>query len=312
MTAASGSSDAQSFGFSDEFLATQQLPWRDGLFAGQRVLVSGGASGLGKCIATTFTRLGADLVIVGRKRERLNAAAEFFSRFGTRVIVKPLTIRNPDEVQETFAALQSEIGGIDILVNNAGGQFPQAAIDFSVKGWNAVIDTNLNGTWYMMQNAARQWAAEKRQGCIINIVVDFWRGMPGIAHTCAARAGVVYLSKTVAVEWAPLKSASIASRPAVMKPAASPSTHLKAPRRSRNPTRCAVSATLRTWLMPAPTWRHPPASSLPARCSPSMAASSSGAICGRPGAPIISSYDGFFSSTYDVSPIALRKSGVRR
>jgi citronellol/citronellal dehydrogenase len=204
MTTASGNADAQSFGFSDEYLSTQQLPWRDGLFAGQRVLVSGGASGLGKCIATTFARLGADLVIIGRKRERLNAAAEFFSRFGTRVIVKPLTIRNPDEVQETFAALQSEIGGVDILVNNAGGQFPQAAIDFSVKGWNAVIDTNLNGTWYMMQNAARQWAAEKRPGSIINIVVDFWRGMPGIAHTCAARAGVVYLSKTVAVEWAPL------------------------------------------------------------------------------------------------------------
>jgi citronellol/citronellal dehydrogenase len=197
-------SDVPEFGFSDDQLATQPLPWKDGLFVGKRVLVSGAGSGLGKCIATTFARLGADLVIVGRKQDRLKAAADFFGRFGNRVTIKPLTIRNPEEVQACFDSLQSESGGIDILVNNAGGQFPQAALDFSVKGWNAVIDTNLNGTWYMMQNAARHWAANTRPGCIINIVVDFWRGMPGIAHTCAARAGVVYLSKTVAVEWAPL------------------------------------------------------------------------------------------------------------
>ena len=88
-----------------------------------------------------------------------------------------------------------------------------------MKGWNAVIDTNLNGTWYMMQNAARRWAADQRHGCIINIVVDFWRGMPGIAHTCAARAGVVYLSKTVAVEWAPLNIRVNCIAPGATKPA---------------------------------------------------------------------------------------------
>ena len=115
-----------------------------------------------------------------------------------------MTIRDPNDVAACFEALGAALGGVDILVNNAGGQFPQAAMDFSVKGWNAVIDTNLNGTWYMMQAAARGWVAEKRPGCIINIVADIWRGLPGIAHTCAARAGVVYLSKTVAVEWAPL------------------------------------------------------------------------------------------------------------
>ena len=85
--------------------------------------------------------------------------------------------------------------------NNAGGQFPQASLDFSRKGWNAVIDTNLNGTWWAMQEVARRWVAETRPGAIVNIVADFWRGRPGIAHTCAARAAVAYLSKTVAVEW---------------------------------------------------------------------------------------------------------------
>jgi NAD(P)-dependent dehydrogenase (short-subunit alcohol dehydrogenase family) len=91
-----------------------------------------------------------------------------------------------------------------VLVNNAGGQFPQMALEYSAKGWNAVIDNNLNGTWYMMQAAARAWVARTTPGVMVNIVADFWRGMPGIAHTAAARAGVVYLSKSVAVEWAPL------------------------------------------------------------------------------------------------------------
>lgn len=196
--------DSPAFGFSDEQLATRPTPFRADLFAGQRVLVSGGASGLGKAIATLFARLGADVAIVGRKRERLDEAAAFLRRFGGRVFVQPMTIRDPAEVVACFDRLGTEMGGIDVLVNNAGGQFPQPALAFSVKGWNAVIDTNLNGTWYMMQAAARRWAADQRPGCIVNIVADIWRGMPGIAHTCAARAGVVYLSKSVAVEWAPL------------------------------------------------------------------------------------------------------------
>src|SRR5690606_16193054 len=70
--------------------------------------------------------------------------------------------------------------------------------------WHAVIDTNLNGTWYMMQAAARRWRAQRHAGCVVNIVLDIARGIPGMAHSVASRAGVVYLSKTVAVEWAPL------------------------------------------------------------------------------------------------------------
>jgi NAD(P)-dependent dehydrogenase (short-subunit alcohol dehydrogenase family) len=75
-------------------------------------------------------------------------------------------------------------------------------IDFSVKGWLAVIDTNLNGTWYMMQAAARQWRDRGTPGSIVNIVANVWRGMPQVAHTCAARAAVIYLSKTLSTEWA--------------------------------------------------------------------------------------------------------------
>jgi len=89
-------------------------------------------------------------------------------------------------------------------VNNAGGQFPQHAIDYAVKGWKAVIDTNLNGTWYMMQAAARHWRAAGAPGAIVNVVAVVDRGIPGIAHSVAGRAGVIGATRTVAVEWAPL------------------------------------------------------------------------------------------------------------
>ena len=193
------------FGFTDEQLATLELSWRPGLFDGQVVMVSGAGSGLGKAIAYQFGRLGAKLVICGRKAEPLERAAGGMRALGIECLPYPMTIRDPEQVAALFAAAWSRYGRLDVLVNNAGGQFPQAAIDFSVKGWNAVIDTNLNGTWYMMQAAARRWREAGSCGCIINIVAVVERGLPGVAHTAAARAGVIYLSKTLAVEWAPLK-----------------------------------------------------------------------------------------------------------
>ena len=111
----------------------------------------------------------------------------------------------PDRVASLFeTSLERSSGRLDLLVNSAGGQFPQAAIDFSVKGWNAVINTNLNGAWHMMQAAAQRWRVAKSPGSIINIVVVTSHGLHGVAHTIAARAGVIGLSRAVSVEWAPL------------------------------------------------------------------------------------------------------------
>jgi len=194
----------QQFGRSDEELATMPLTFRDGLFAGQVALVSGAGRGIGKAIAYQLVRLGAKVALCGRDEARLNATAEKLRALGGDVLTQAMSIRDPDAVAQLFDAVSARFGALDLVVNNAGGQFPQAAIDFSVKGWNAVIDTNLNGTWYMMQHAARRWRDAKRGGAIVNIVAVVSRGMPGVAHTCAARAGVVHLSKTVAIEWAPL------------------------------------------------------------------------------------------------------------
>lgn len=196
--------DGKNFGTGDAEMLTLPTVFAPDLFRGKTVLVSGAGSGLGKAIAVLFGRLGANLVVCGRNEEKLAAAAELFRSLGVEVMAEAMTIRDPDAVATAMDSAFERFGGLDVLVNNAGGQFPQAAIDFSVKGWNAVIDTNLNGTWHMMQAAARRWRDRKQPGAIVNIVADIWRGMPGIAHTAAARAGVVYLSKSVAVEWAPL------------------------------------------------------------------------------------------------------------
>jgi citronellol/citronellal dehydrogenase len=200
---------APHFGFTDEQLREHMTVYRPNLFKGKVVVVTGAGSGLGKAIACLFARLGADLAINGRNEQRLMAAKTFLESFGGRVHAKLFTIKDPDACQAFIGEVWAEFGRLDVLVNNAGGQYPQAAIDFKPKGWAAVIDNNLNGTWYMMQSAARQWIDHKAQGTfqgdgnIINIVANFHRGMPGVGHTAAARAGVVYIGKTVAVEWAP-------------------------------------------------------------------------------------------------------------
>ena len=195
----------QSWGLTDEQLASRPLVYRDGLLDGQVFVISGGGSGLGRAMAYVCARLGAQVMICGRRAEKLAETQGGIRRLlGREVATQAMTIRDPAAVEQLMQATFGHFGRLDTLVNNGGGQFPQAAIDFSVKGWLAVIDTNLNGTWYMMQAAARQWRERSQPGNIVNIVANVWRGMPQVAHTCAARAGVIYLSKTLSTEWAPL------------------------------------------------------------------------------------------------------------
>jgi NAD(P)-dependent dehydrogenase (short-subunit alcohol dehydrogenase family) len=194
------------WGFTDEELAGLETVYRPGLLDGKVYVVSGGGSGIGRGIAYLLARLGAEVMICGRRQEMLDeTAAGIRVQVGREIATHSMTIRDPEQVQQLMAATLERFGRIDSLVNNGGGQFPQNAIDFSVKGWNAVIDTNLNGAFYMMQAAARAWRDRGQPGSIVNIVATIWRGMPQVAHTTAARAGVIYLSKTLATEWAPLQ-----------------------------------------------------------------------------------------------------------
>lgn len=198
--------EAPRWGFTDGELALHPTVYRDDLLQDQVVLISGGGSGIGKAMAFLFARLGAKVVICGRQEAKLSAtAAAIKDHCGAAIDHQAMTIRDPEQVHQLLQQTWRRHGRLDHLINNGGGQFPQAAIDFSVKGWNAVIDTNLNGTWHMMQAAARLWRDHDHGGTITNIVANVNRGMPQVAHTCAARAGVIYLSKTLATEWAPLK-----------------------------------------------------------------------------------------------------------
>lgn len=191
-------------GVSEAELAIRETIFRPGLLAGKRLLITGGGSGMGKATATLAARLGAQVAICGRSPEKLAATKAFVREAtGTELHAAVCNIRDPDSVERFVGEVFEAFGGLDTLVNNAGGQFPQDALDFSRKGWLAVIDTNLNGTWWMMQEAAKLWRERGEPGNVVNIVANVERGMPQAAHTCAARAGVIYLSKTVATEWAP-------------------------------------------------------------------------------------------------------------
>ena len=191
-------------GQTDEDLRTRPTALNEQLYKGKVVLVSGGGTGIGRATAALFARLGASIVICGRTQDKLDSAAAFLTSLGAKVSTRAMSIRDPDEVAALMDFVWAEYGRLDVLVNNAGGQFSQATIDIRPKGWNAVLDTNLTGTFYMMQAAARHWRDAGQPGSIVNVVAAIWRGMPQVAHTCAARAGVVFLTKTVGTEWAPL------------------------------------------------------------------------------------------------------------
>lgn len=178
--------------------------YRPDLFAGKTALVSGGGSGIGRATALLLGRLGARLVIVGRSQEKLDRVVAYARGRGVEIIGVAGNVREHEQVLNIYAQAEAAFGAPDLVVNSAGGQFPQAAIDYAPKGWSAVVNNNLNGTWFMMQRAAQRWRDLGRGGAIVNVVVVTERGMPGVAHTVAARAGVIGASRTVAVEWAPL------------------------------------------------------------------------------------------------------------
>lgn len=188
----------------DSALAEHKTIYAANSFSGRTVLISGGAGGIGRACAWLLGRLGARVILAGRDPGKLEAAVSAMRARGIDVTSHTADIREPDSVSSLFEWLEKEKATLDLLVNSAGGQFPQAAIDFSERGWNTVVNTNLNGTWRMMQAAARRWRDLSRPGAIVNIVVVTQHGLYGVAHTVAARAGVIALSQNLAVEWAPL------------------------------------------------------------------------------------------------------------
>lgn len=171
------------------------------LFQGKTALVTGGGSGIGLEIARQMILHGAEVYIASRKPERLAQGMALLQPLGN-VHSFQLDIREPEQVASLADTIAEKSGKLDILVNNAGGQFPSLAEEITPKGWNAVINTNLNGTWFVTQAMAKRFFFAQQHGAVVNIVVNHFRGFPGMAHTGAARAAVSNLAQSLAVEWA--------------------------------------------------------------------------------------------------------------
>lgn len=176
--------------------------YKTGLFAGQTVIVTGGGSGIGRCIAHELASLGAALALVGRKLEKLETVqAEIASAVpAAKVTLHSCDIRDEAGVKQMVTDVLAAHGRIDGLVNNAGGQYPQPVRDISLKGWDAVVRNNLHGGFLVSREAYTQWM-EGHGGAIVNIIADMWMGMPGMAHSGAARAGMLSFTETAACEW---------------------------------------------------------------------------------------------------------------
>jgi citronellol/citronellal dehydrogenase len=175
--------------------------FRPGLFTGQVHWVTGGGSGIGRCVAHELAALGAHVVISGRTPDKLDRVAAEIAEDGGRCSTAAFDIRDEEAVKAGVAAVLAQHGPVNGLVNNAGGQFPAPLVAISKRGFDAVVANNLTGGFLMMRELFNQ-CMQQHGGAIVNMTADFRNGMPGMGHSGAARAGMSNLTQTAAFEWA--------------------------------------------------------------------------------------------------------------
>ncbi len=179
------------------------IVFRDRLLEGQVVLITGAAGGIGSACAVLFGRLGAKVFGCGRNADKLERLSLDLTAHGIGNAVQSMSVRDPQQVADLIDRVWQHFGRLDIVINGAGGQFAAPAFDITPKGWHAVVETILYGSWYVTQAAGRRWRDEQHPGCVVNLATNLDAGAAGIPHTVAARAGQIALGRALSVEWAP-------------------------------------------------------------------------------------------------------------
>jgi NAD(P)-dependent dehydrogenase (short-subunit alcohol dehydrogenase family) len=178
----------------------------DKTFEGRVGIITGGATGIGLGIAHELVRLGATVVICSRKEENLGKAVDELRSQGGKAEYHVLDVRDAEAVDAMAAKVDSDHGRIDFLVNNAAGNFIVPTEQLSTNGWNTVINIVLNGTFYCTSAVGKRMIEKKTGGVMLNVIANYaWTGAPGVVHSASAKAGVLAMTQTLAVEWARYK-----------------------------------------------------------------------------------------------------------
>jgi NAD(P)-dependent dehydrogenase (short-subunit alcohol dehydrogenase family) len=171
---------------------------------GQTAIVTGGGTGIGLGIARALGKLGATIALASRNQEHLDAGLTELKKDGTRAFSVIADVRDPSAVDAMVTDVVKQTGRIDMLINNAAGNFICRAEDLSPNGWNAVIGIVLNGSFYCSRAVGRHMIARGGGGSIVSILANYaWTGSAGTIHSASAKAGVMAMTQTLAVEWAP-------------------------------------------------------------------------------------------------------------
>ncbi len=177
--------------------------FREDLLKNKSILITGGGTGIGKEMARRFGTLGARIAILGRREDVLKNTAEEFSNEGIEIIYHKCDVRNPDEIHNAVDFFISKFGKIDVLVNNAAGNFVSPFEELSPHAVDAVVGIVLHGTLYMTLELGKRWISESRPGVVLDIVTTYaWTGSAFVVPSAAAKAGVLAVVRSLAVEWA--------------------------------------------------------------------------------------------------------------
>ena len=192
--------------------------FKSNFLSGKNILITGGGTGLGREMAITFSKLGARVSIISRKREVLEQTSRDIRKMGYEVEYEQCDVRFPDQIARAVENIEARTGSINSLVNNAAGNFISRTEDLSNKAFDTVIAIVLQGTVYFSMEMGKKWIKSNSGGVILNVVTTYsWTGSAYVVPSAVSKAGVLALTRSLAVEWGPRGIRSVAIAPGPFK-----------------------------------------------------------------------------------------------